>query len=349
MLRTQVLLKYRKTIILFIVVLIIVTFFIYLNAGYYRTTLSDVIQYLTGKLPYDDPTSAVLSSRLKRALVAVTAGALMGVGGVVLQGTMRNPLASPFTLGIPQASALGVAVVLMISSYFSFHILQSPFTLPLFAFLMALLQVFLILLLSRALGMSSGALILSAIALSFAYQAVLSLTEYLFLNDLQVSIIVFWTFGDLGRAGWTQVYIILIATVVLLPIFYYFAVDLDLITLGDEIAESSGLDTKRFRLMTTLMVALAESVPTAFIGVVPFLGLVAPHLGRLLVGGSHKYLIPASALIGSELLLVADLLGRTILMPITIPVGIILSLVGTPLLVALAVVRMGGSHKGFQR
>ncbi|MQL56526.1 FecCD family ABC transporter permease [Acidianus ambivalens] len=349
MLKTEIILKHRKKLIFVLVFLLIITFFIYLNLGYYPTRFSQVFDFLTNKIPYDSPLSAVLSLRLRRALVAIFAGALMGVSGAVLQGTMRNPLASPFTLGIPQASALGVALVLIISSNMSFFLLQSPFILPLFAFLMALLQVFLIILLSRALGMSSGALILSAIALSFVYQAILSLSEYLFLNDLQVDIIVFWTFGDLSRAGWQQVYIIGISALILLPLFYYFSIDLDLIVLGDEIAESSGLDAKKFRLISTLLVALAEAVPTSFIGVIPFLGLVAPHLGRLIVGGSHKYLIPTSALVGSELLLVADLLGRIIIMPITIPVGIILSFIGTPILIILAVVRMGGNAKSLQR
>ena len=341
---------YRKTFILLIGLALVMTFFVYLKAGYYPTSFNDVINYLTHRLPSDSPLSIVLGLRLKRALVAIIAGMLMGVGGVVLQATMRNPLASPFTLGIPQAAALGVALVLIITSTVTVpSILRSPFVLPAFAFLMALIQVFLILLLARALGMSSGALILSAIALSFVYQALLSLSEYLFLNDIQVSIVVFWTFGDLGRASWEDVYIILLTAFVLLPLFFYLSHDLDLIALSDEMAEASGLNTKSFRLITTLMVALGEAVPTSFIGVIPFLGLVAPHLGRLLVGGSHKYLIPTTALISAELLLLADLVGRVAIMPITIPVGIVLSFIGTPVLIFLALVRMSGVHKDLRR
>jgi iron complex transport system permease protein len=204
-----------------------------------------------------------------------------------------------------------------------------------------LLQVAVILALSYRAGLTERAIILAAIAISFFYQALLSLFQYLFLNELQVAMVVFWTFGDLGRIDWTGLKIT-VGAAVLLSIYYMArSFDLDLISLSDDVAHSSGVNPKRLRLEATIITALGASVATSFAGVLAFLCLVAPHVARLVVGGAHRYLLPASMLTGSLLVLVADTLGRVILSPVVLPVGIVLSLVGAPLLVYL-LLRGGG-------
>jgi iron complex transport system permease protein len=262
-----------------------------------------------------------------------------------MQAVLRNPMASPFTLGISHAAALGVAVSLLlgVSGTTSYRVItvHSPYLLPLFAFIFSLLQVAVILALSYRAGLTERAIILAAIAISFFYQALLSLFQYLFLNELQVAMVVFWTFGDLGRIDWTGLKIT-VGAVVLLSIYYMArSLDLDLISLSDDVAHSSGVNPKRLRLEATIMTALGASVATSFAGVLAFLCLVAPHVARLVVGGAHRYLLPASMLTGSLLVLVADTLGRIILSPVVLPVGIVLSLVGAPLLVYL-LLRGGG-------
>jgi len=313
--------------------------------GVIKASFLDVIKLMfnDGSVPPEIET--ILMLRLKRALAAVAIGAILGAGGPSMQAILRNPMASPFTLGISHAAALGVAVSLLlgVSGTISYRIItvHSLYLLPLFAFIFSLLQVAVILALSYRAGLTERAIILAAIAISFFYQALLSLFQYLFLNELQVAMVVFWTFGDLGRIDWTGLKII-VGAAVLLSIYYMArSFDLDLISLSDDVAHSSGVNPKRLRLEATIMTALGASVATSFAGVLAFLCLVAPHVARLVVGGAHRYLLPASMLTGSLLLLVADTLGRIILSPVVLPVGIVLSLVGAPLLVYL-LLRGGG-------
>lgn len=307
--------------------------------GVIKASFLDVIKLMFNDRSVPPEIEAILMLRLKRALAAVAVGAILGAGGASMQAVLRNPMASPFTLGISHAAALGVAVSLLlgVSGTTSYRVItvHSPYLLPLFAFIFSLLQVAVILALSYRAGLTERAIILAAIAISFFYQALLSLFQYLFLNELQVAMVVFWTFGDLGRIDWTGLKIT-VGAAVLLSIYYMArSFDLDLISLSDDVAHSSGVNPKRLRLEATIMTALGASVATSFAGVLAFLCLVAPHVARLVVGGAHRYLLPASMLTGSLLVLVADTLGRVILSPVVLPVGIVLSLVGAPLLVYL--------------
>lgn len=313
--------------------------------GVIKASFLDVIKLMFNDRSVPPEIEAILMLRLKKALAAVAVGAILGAGGTSMQAVLRNPMASPFTLGISHAAALGVAVSLLlgVSGTTSYRVItvHSPYLLPLFAFIFSLLQVAVILALSYRAGLTERAIILAAIAISFFYQALLSLFQYLFLNELQVAMVVFWTFGDLGRIDWTGLKIT-VGAAVLLSIYYMArSFDLDLISLSDDVAHSSGVNPKRLRLEATIMTALGASVATSFAGVLAFLCLVAPHVARLVVGGAHRYLLPASMLTGSLLVLVADTLGRVILSPVVLPVGIVLSLVGAPLLVYL-LLRGGG-------
>lgn len=313
--------------------------------GVIKASFLDVIKLMFNDRSVPPEIEAILMLRLKRALAAVAIGAILGAGGASMQAVLRNPMASPFTLGISHAAALGVAVSLLlgVSGTTSYRVItvHSPYLLPLFAFIFSLLQVAVILALSYRAGLTERAIILAAIAISFFYQALLSLFQYLFLNELQVAMVVFWTFGDLGRIDWTGLKIT-VGAAVLLSIYYMArSFDLDLISLSDDVAHSSGVNPKRLRLEATIMTALGASVATSFAGVLAFLCLVAPHVARLVLGGAHRYLLPASMLTGSLLVLVADTLGRVILSPVVLPVGIVLSLFGAPLLVYL-LLRGGG-------
>jgi iron complex transport system permease protein len=340
--------KLHRQRLLFLLVLLVLLFILVplsVSMGVIKASFLDVIKLMFNDGGVPPEIEAILMLRLKRALAAVAVGAILGAGGASMQAVLRNPMASPFTLGISHAAALGVAVSLLmgVSGTTSYRVItvHSPYLLPLFAFIFSLLQVAVILALSYRAGLTERAIILAAIAISFFYQALLSLFQYLFLNELQVAMVVFWTFGDLGRIDWTGLKIT-VGAAVLLSIYYMArSFDLDLISLSDDVAYSSGVNPKRLRLEATIMTALGASVATSFVGVLAFLCLVAPHVARLVVGGAHRYLLPASMLTGSLLVLVADTLGRVILSPVVLPVGIVLSLVGAPLLVYL-LLRGGG-------
>lgn len=308
------------------------------SIGLYNVSFLDIYKLiLSGGIA--DERSIVLWIRLRRVLVGVFVGALLGGAGTVCQAVFRNPLASPFTLGISQASALGVAIALLTgyggSTTQWFLSFARPYLLPLAAFVFALIQVSVILLLASRAGLSPYALVLSSIAMSFIYQSILALIQYLFLNELQIATIVFWMFGDLAKPGNMELTVLALGSIPLLAAYLAIHLDLDLLSLGDEVASSSGVNPGRLRLVAVLIAAAGTALATCFVGVLAFLGLVAPHITREIVGSTHRYLMPASMLVGAIMLVLADAVGRTMLNPMTLPVGIVLSFIGAPLLLIL--------------
>ena len=308
------------------------------SIGFYAISPVDFLRLLAGQgLPEDK--AVALWLRLRRSLVAVATGALLGGGGAVMQAALRNPLASPFTLGISHAAALGVAVYLLLSSTWG-----SPasalgavgvYATPVFAFSFAVAQTALVLLLAQKAKLEPRAIVLSAIAIAFTYQAVLALLQYLVLNELQIATIVFWMFGDLSRPGDAELRVLVVLAPAIAVLYIVLHADLDILSMGDDLALSSGVNPGRLRLFATLLSALGAALATSFVGVLAFLCLVAPHIARILVGSAHRYLIPASMLTGPILLILADIASRTVLSPVTLPVGILLSFIGAPLLVLL--------------
>ncbi|MEM1524871.1 MAG: iron ABC transporter permease [Nitrososphaerales archaeon] len=341
--------NYKRQKQLILTTLIFLTFFIIpisVGLGWYKIPFFDIIRVIFM------PDNSVLSTivwdlRLRRVLAAIFIGAVLGGSGAAMQASMRNYLASPFTFGLPFAASLGVAISLLIlhgGEIQRFRILvHNPFIVPIFAFIFCLIQVFIILLLAHKAGLSAGALILSSIAISFAYQAILYLLQYFYLNEILVSTVIFWTFGDLGRIAWIELNLVVIVSIaIVIPYFILRSLDYDLILSGDELTKSTGVSPQRIRLETTIVAALATSLATSFVGVIGFIGLVAPHIARLVFGGGHRYLIPASMILGSLILTLSDTIGRVIIAPVTIPVGIMSSLIGVPLLIYLLI--KGGMH-----
>ena len=292
----------------------------------------------------------VLALRLRRVLASLVVGALLGGAGVITQAAFRNLMASPFTLGISSASALGVAIALVLgiggrgSAWFVMF--KSPFTLAFFAFTFAIIQVLLVLLLAWRAGLDARALILASISLNFLYQALLYLVQYLVLNEIQLATVIFWTFGDLGRVGWQELSILGAGILVVAPAYLLLHKDLDLLLFGEEVAATSGVNPRRARFIAVLLAALGAALATSFVGILAFLCLLSPYLAKLVIGGRHAYLLPSSMLIGALILMWADTVSRTILSPVVIPVGITLSMVGAPLLLYLLL--RGGKSGDYQ-
>ena len=313
--------------------------------GHYKASMADALRVLL--MPDGSPLSTVVwDLRLRRVLAAIAIGAVLGGAGTAIQASMRNPLASPFTFGLSFAASLGVAVALLIlqgGAVQRFQIyVYNPFMVAMCAFAFSLIQVLIVLLLAYKAGLSAGSLVLSAIAISFAYQAVLYLLQYFYFNEILVSTVVFWTFGDLGRISWEELRLVLaVSALLVIPYFIHRSLDYDLILGGDELAKASGVSPEGLRVWTAVIAALGTALATSFIGVIGFVCLLAPHAARLLVGGGHRYLMPTSMVMGSLILSLSDTLGRTIISPIVIPAGIMTSLLGVPLLVYL-LIRGGG-------
>ncbi|WP_202320156.1 FecCD family ABC transporter permease [Archaeoglobus neptunius] len=303
--------------------------------GPYRLSPAEVLEsLLTG-------TSTVIwNIRLPRVITALLVGASLAVSGAVMQCILRNPLASPFTLGISQGAAFGAAFAIIYLGAGMLHrtgesiTILNPYLVPLFAFLGSLISVFVILLLARLRDMSPEAMILAGVAMASLFQASTMLMQY-FTDDVKVASVVFWTFGDMGRTNWNEIFLIFSATSVCMFYFMLRRMDYNALTLSDETATSLGVNCQRVRLESLLLASFLTAVCVSFTGIVGFVGLVAPHSIRISITGDYRRLIPLSTAFGATFLLIADTFGRSILLPVMIPVGIVTAFIGAPAFIYL--------------
>ncbi|WP_297522048.1 iron ABC transporter permease [Thermococcus sp.] len=314
-----------------------------LSLGEYHVSLGTIVDVLSGGGSPDDRL-VVLGIRLPRIIAGILVGASMGVAGAVLQGYLRNPLATPFTMGVSHGAMFGASLAIILGAGYSLNsgqvFLSNPYAVVLFAFLGAISATLVILALARLRGLSPEAIVLAGVAMSSLFVALTTLVQY-FADELQLSAMVYWSFGNLARATWSEDGIMTIAFVLTFIYFLLRRWDLNASTLGDDVAKSVGVNIERERLIGTLLSAFITSVTVAFVGVIGFIGLIAPHSMRLTAGGDYRFLIPLSALAGALLLVSADLLARLILSPMNLPVGVITSFLGAPTFIYL-LVRMEG-------
>jgi len=279
--------------------------------------------------------------RLPRVVASIIAGGGLAVAGMVMQSILKNPLGSPFTLGISQAAGFGAAFSIIFlgagalqSGGDSTIVLEQIHLTTLSAFAWSMIATGIIILLVKIKGASPETMILTGVALGSLFTAGTTALQYI-ADDVELSAIVFWTFGDVGRATWQNNAVML---VLLLPALIYFALNswnYKLMASGDETAKSLGVPVDRVRILGMLIASLITAVIISFVGIIGFIGLVAPHIGRKIIGPDEKFLIPFSTLVGSILLLAADTAARTILAPIILPVGILTSFLGVPLFLYL--------------
>ncbi|WP_047394556.1 iron ABC transporter permease [Chitinibacter sp. ZOR0017] len=275
----------------------------------------------------------IFDVRLPYALMALVVGGALGLGGAQLQTVLNNPLASPFTLGVAAAATLGASLVIVFEHHLPL-VLPHEILLPVGAFVLALGSTGLILLLSRAHGGGSDTLVLFGIALLFALEALVWLLQFLAdANALEQ--IVFWSMGNLGRATLTHVLIVAVALLLGLISAMRRAWALTLLRSGPLQAASLGVQVDKLSWRVLLEVSLLTAVALAFVGTIGFVGLVGPHIARLLVGEQHRYFLPASVLCGALMLSLASLASKALVPGLVIPIGIVTALVGVPVLIAL--------------
>ncbi|MFH1144621.1 MAG: iron ABC transporter permease [Candidatus Eisenbacteria bacterium] len=289
---------------------------------------AEVVGRGAGPLPAD---RIVLQIRLPRTLLAVLVGALLALSGLIMQAFFRNVMAEPYLVGVSSGAALG-AVLAMLSGW-SFRLGWFS-TVPLAAFLFALGTVLLVYLINRRRsGLHAGGLLLSGIAIASAASAIVALL--LVTSERSIQQVLFWLLGSLGAARWEHVGIIAPYAVVGLGVTLLLARDLDLLLWGDVTGAALGVHVVRSRTLLLAAASLMAAACVAVSGVIGFVGLMVPHIGRTLVGSSHRRLIPASMLLGGFLLLWADVLARTLRAPTELPLGAITAIVGAPFLVYL--------------
>ncbi|MCC7559859.1 MAG: iron ABC transporter permease [Methanobacterium sp.] len=281
--------------------------------------------------------SIIWNIRIPRILAAIIAGIFMGIEGAIMQCVLRNPLASPYTMGISQGAAFGAAFAIIVLGAGTLHsthadavIVNNPYLTVLAAFIGALLGVVAILLIARVRSVTPEVMILAGVAMTALFAAGTMFLQY-FATDAQVAATIFWTFGDVGRAVWNDVWIMLILMIPAFIYFMYHAWDYNSLESGEETAKGLGVNTDRIRIQGMLISSFTAAVTVAFLGVIGFVGLIAPHIMRRIIGHDHRFLIPTSAILGALVLLASDTIARSILSPIVLPVGIITAFLGAPM------------------
>jgi iron complex transport system permease protein len=298
--------------------------------GTYDTGIRDLAAALLGET--GTKSAIILGLRLPRVVMALLVGAGLAVGGAVCQAVLGNPLASPFTLGV--SSGAGFGAVLGIVLFHSSH----PDAVAASALVFAAISTLLILGINNIRGAGSETLILGGVAVMFLFSSLTSFVQYT--GTLQeVGDIVFWFFGSLSKAGWRHIAVSAVMIALPMPYLYLKAWDYNAFLAGDEAALALGVHVGRLRTASICLSALLTAGAICFVGVIGFIGLVAPHIARMLVGSDHRYLLPASALSGAALVALADLISRILWPPQIIPIGIMTSFLGVPFFFFLLVRR----------
>jgi iron complex transport system permease protein len=288
-------------------------------------------------IPLDGETYILWHLRIPRVLLALLVGASLGLAGTLVQGLFRNPLADPSLLGVTTGAACAAALTIVLISEKSFlsSIEARVWLLPFVSFMGALITCMSLNIGSSWLTPGSIAgLLLLGIALNALGVAVIGLCTYL-ATDEQLRSLSFWTLGSLGGSSWTMV---MMLGLVLMTVYLWCrtqAQQLNALNLGEATATSLGVLVPRLRWSISVMVALLAGLSVAFCGVIGFIGLIAPHLARALIGADMRALLSLSMLLGAFLMLAADTLARTIVIPAEVPVGIFTALLGGPFLMLL--------------
>ncbi len=339
----------RKKFRLFVVFLVALAVLAVFSVGLGSFDVSP-LKVVATLLGYEEGPAGIViwNIRMPRIISAIVAGWGLGVSGAVIQCVLKNPLGSPFTLGISHGAAFGAAFAIVIlgaggtqygalrTTATSLLTVYNVYAVTLCAFAGAMVTTAAILLLARMRQMAPESIILAGVALSSLFVSGTILIQY-FASEVELASIVFWTFGDVSRSNWNEIGIMTVVTVAGTVYFIVKQWDFNALTAGEDAAKGLGVDVGRVRLWGMFMAALVSALVVAFHGVIAFLGLLAPHIARRLVGADHRVLLPHSCVLGALLLLLADTLGRLMVGSGTLPVGVLTSFMGAPLFLYLLI------------
>lgn len=337
-------LRYSNRKVLFLMVSAVLLIFLSVfTIGLGSTDLSyfEIVKYLV--IPDGSWNSTVVwDLRFRMIVAAIFAGASLGIAGSVMQSILRNPLASPFTLGLSNAAAFGAAMAILfmdggtIIGYASAYAnVSNPLLVALMAFLFALMATGVMLLLVKLTDSSPETIILAGLAISSIFSAGLAFLQYI-ASDTALSMIVYWQFGSLSKVDWNQLYIIGAVMLVISLYFYYRRWDLNALESGEDVARGLGVNVRRTRVVTLVLSAVLTAVVVSFMGVIGFIGLIGPHIVKRMIGNDNRYVIPGSMIIGALVLLIAYVVGAYSFYTV-VPAGIITSAIGGPMFVFILI------------
>jgi len=317
-----------------------------LNAGTVNIPIDVIIQQSANLLLQSSSTdihtnqinTILFDIRLSRICLAFLIGAILAISGAVMQGLFRNPLAAPSLIGVSSGASVGASIVIVLAgTWLQNNALLGLSVVAVGAFVGSFLITLLVFRLSTStLGTSVTTMLLAGIAISALAGAVNSLLSYFADNEMlrQISI---WQMGNLSTANWTRVSIVAVVAVFVLVLFPRESKSLNALLLGESEARHLGIDVQRVKKKLILLTTLGIGTAVAVAGMIGFVGLIVPHMVRLLIGPDHRWLLPVSALAGGILLLIADTLARVIIAPVELPTGILTAILGAPFFIMLLI------------
>lgn len=333
--------KAKKLAIIFILLALVFLFFVvsvFVGSG--TLSFKEVFLAIFNK---GSETARLIVRRIRfpRVIAALIAGGGLAVSGLVMQTVLKNPLASPTTLGVSNAAVFGANFAIIVVGAGAFHSthgswlsISNPYLVSTFSFLSAIIAAGSILLLARLKNLNASAIVLAGVAVSAIFQAGTTLIQY-FASDTQVASAVYWTFGDLGRASYKTDLIMFIVVAVSTLFFFLKRWDFSAMSGGIAYAKTLGVNTRFMTIMSLLLASLITSITVSFLGIIGFVGLTAPQFMKRIVGDDYRFLLPSSFLAGALLLLISDILGRLPIFGTSVPVGVVTSLIGGPVFLAI--------------
>lgn len=318
----------RILIMLLLVFLIVVSFLMDFMTGPSGLPLRSLWQALmTPSLVSAGIHVIVWDIRMPFSLMAVIVGLSLGLAGAEMQTILNNPLADPFTLGVSSAAAFGAALAIVLGV--GIPGISGQWFISANAFIFALLAVLLLDGITRWTQVATSGVILFGIALVFTFNALVAVLQFV-ANEDTLQGLVFWTMGSIDRASWQKVGVLFTILAVIMPLSVLSSWKLTALRMGEDRAISFGINVRRLRLNSLLRISILSAMSVAFVGPIGFIGLISPHIARLIFGEDHRFYLPASALTGALVLSVAALASKNLLPGAVIPVGIVTSLVGVP-------------------
>ena len=310
--------------------------------GSSKLTITDVVRAVLGQ-GTQAQNRIIWKIRMPRVLAAIVAGAGLSVSGLIMQTMLGNPMASPSTLGVSNAAVFGANLSIIVfaggflstgSNLSNFDVGANPFATSLIAFVFSTLSILLILGLCTLRAFSPNVVVLSGMAIGALWTAATTFLQF-YATDVGLSAAVVWSFGDLGRATYTTVWIMLAVVSVSIGFFMLMSWRYNALLSGEATAKTMGIRVEVLRFVSLLLASVITAVCVSFLGVIGFVGIICPHIMKKVLGQDHRVSIPATALSGSLLLLFADTVSRSLGNGSALPVGAITSLLGAPFFLAI--------------
>lgn len=309
-----------------------------ISTGPSMLKFSDVLKGLFTPDEVTKGTSIIIwKVRMPYAVMAVLVGMALSLAGAEMQTILNNPLASPFTLGVSAAASLGAGLAIILG--ISIPFLSENWVVSANAFIFAFGSVLLLQALARWRGAGVDVLVLFGIALVFTFNALVALLHFIATPEA-LQQLVFWNMGSLARANWDKVQVLAVVVAIIIPFSMLCCWKMTALRLGEDLAQSFGINVKRLRFFSMLRISFLSATAVAFVGTIGFIGLVGPHIAKMLIGEDHRYWFPASLLTGALVMSLASVASKLIVPGTLVPVGVVTALVGIPVFVYL-IIRKG--------